>query len=48
MSKTHSKIEPSFLSKKFNNFILVTMDDDSFPMRDGVRHLSAWLLEDYI
>lgn len=28
--------------------LLVTMDDDSFPMRDGVRHLPAWILEDYI
>lgn len=28
--------------------LLVTMDDDSFPMRDGVRHISAWLFEDYI
>lgn len=28
--------------------LLVTMDEDSFPMRDGVRHISAWILEDYI
>ena len=25
--------------------LLVTMDEDPFPMRDGVRHLSAWELE---
>lgn len=24
--------------------LLVTMDDDRFPMRDGVRHISAWNL----
>lgn len=28
--------------------LLVTMDDDSFPMRDGVRHIPAWIFEDYI
>lgn len=28
--------------------LLVTMDEDSFPMRDGVRHLAVWMLEDNI
>lgn len=28
--------------------LLVTMDEDPFPMRDGVRHLSAWHFEDFI
>lgn len=28
--------------------LLVTMDEDSFPMRDGVRHLPAWLIEEFI
>lgn len=27
---------------------LVTMDEDPLPMRDGVRHISAWLFEEYI
>ncbi len=28
--------------------LLVTMDEDSFPVRDGVRHFPAWIFEDYI
>lgn len=28
--------------------LLVTMDEDRFPMRDGVRHISAWLLEELL
>ena len=28
--------------------ILVTMDEDTFQMRDGVRHLSAWEFENFI
>lgn len=28
--------------------LLITMDEDTFPMRDGVRHLSAWNLEQFI
>lgn len=28
--------------------LIVTMDEDTFPMRDGVRHLSAWQFEEYI
>ncbi len=28
--------------------LLITMDEDPFPMRDGVRHLSAWRIEEYI
>lgn len=28
--------------------LLITMDEDSFPIRDGVRHLPAWVLENYI
>ncbi len=28
--------------------LLITMDDDHFPMRDGVRHLPAWELEEYL
>lgn len=28
--------------------LVVTMDEDTFPMRDGVRHLSAWQFEEYI
>ena len=25
-----------------------TMDEGPFPMRDGVRHLSVWTLEEYL
>lgn len=28
--------------------LLVTMDDTSFPTRDGVRHISAWNLDDIL
>ena len=28
--------------------LLVTMDEDTFPTRDGVRHVSAWELEDIL
>lgn len=28
--------------------LLVTMDEEAFPMRDGVRHVSAWELEDLL
>lgn len=28
--------------------ILVTLDEDTFPMRDGVRHLRAWELEEFL
>lgn len=28
--------------------LLVTMDDEPFPVRDGVHHLQAWTLEDIL
>lgn len=28
--------------------LLITMDEETFPTRDGVRHLPAWDLEDYL
>lgn len=28
--------------------LLITMDEDQFPMRDGVRHISAWEFEDLL
>lgn len=28
--------------------IIITMDEDILPMRDGVRHLSAWELDDFL
>lgn len=28
--------------------LLITMDEDTLPMRDGVRHISAWNLEEFL
>lgn len=28
--------------------LLITLDDEPYPMRDGVRHIPAWQLEEYL
>lgn len=34
--------------KGVGEMLLVTMDEEPFPIRDGVRHVSAWHLEDLL
>lgn len=54
---SYSVEDPSTAEREYGAFkgikgegekLLVTMDEEPFPVRDGVIHLSAWMLEDIL